>query len=449
MLKREGLRVLVVGQGGREHALLWKLAQSARVERLYCAPGNAGTSELAENVPIDPLDFETLAGFALQVGVDLTIVGPSEPLTCGLVDHFRARGLVVFGPERRQAVVEGSKAFSKAFMARHGIPTARYELFDDAEAAHRHVDAHWTRAGLVLKPDGLADVRGTLVTDDLAEAHAEIDRALVHGAYGAAGNRLLIEERLVGPEASLLAFVDGRHWRLLPAAQDHKQLLDGGLGPNTEGMGAYAPAPLVTPERLAELERTVLAPTLNGLAAEGLGYAGVLFVGVLFTADGPRVLEYNCRLGDPEAQVTLLGLENDLVDVVEACLAGRLDAEPLRFDGRHYMCVVAASAGYPGPVAGGAPIEGLEPASGVEGVRMLHGRTVQGPAGPLTSGGRVLNVVAGAAQLEQARTAAYEALGHVRFAGAPPVFRTDIGAQAVSAPLVGRVEPTSHALALE
>jgi phosphoribosylamine--glycine ligase len=415
-----GLKILVVGQGGREHAIVRALARSPRVARIHCAPGNAGTAADAQNVPIGVQDFEALAAYACRERIDLVVVGPADPVAAGLVDHLRAAGLAVFGPTAEQATLEGSKVFSKAFMRRHGIPTARCESFTDPAAALAHLEAAWRPEGIVIKVDGLADVQSTLVTSDLEEARAEVRRALVERRYGAAGERVLIEERLVGPEISLLAFVDGRSWKLLPPARDHKQLLEGGFGPNTEGMGAFCPAPGATPEVLA-----VLDATLRGMRAEGLGYAGVLFVGVLLTADGPRVLEYNCRFGDPETQAVLQGLQTDLVDVIEACLQGRLAEIELAHDGRYHVCLVAADPGYPGEVQPGKPVTGLE---GHPDVTVLHAQTRETPAGPVSAGGRVLNLVASAADLEAARAAAYAAIAHVRLAGEPPRYRRDVGA---------------------
>ncbi|MDB5097205.1 MAG: phosphoribosylamine--glycine ligase PurD [Cyanobacteria bacterium RYN_339] len=414
-----GLKILVVGQGGREHAIVRALARSPRVARIHCAPGNAGTAAEALNVPIGVMEFEALAAYAIRERIDLAVVGPADPVAGGLVDHLRAAGVAVFGPTREQAVLEGSKVFSKAFMRRHGIPTARCESFSDADAAFAYLDEAWRPEGIVIKVDGLADVQSTLVTSDRDEARAEIARALVERRYGEAGDRVLIEERLIGPEVSLLAFVDGRSWKLLPPARDHKQLLEGGFGPNTEGMGAFCPAPGATPEVLA-----VLDASLRGMRAEGLGYPGVLFVGVLLTAAGPRVLEYNCRFGDPETQVTLNGLQTDLVDVIQACLEGRLADIELAHDGRHHVCVVAADPDYPGEVSPGKAVTGLDD---VAGATLLHAQTRETPAGPVAAGGRVLNVVASGENLEAARAAAYAALGSLRIGGEPPRFRRDVG----------------------
>jgi phosphoribosylamine--glycine ligase len=447
-LQPAGLHVLVVGSGGREHALAWKLARSPRVARVSVAPGNAGTSDVAETVAIDAMDFEGLAAYCRRERVDLAVVGPADPLINGLVDHLIASGVPAFGPTRRQAILEGSKAFSKAFMKRWGIPTADYDAFDDAAEAHAYLDAHWRPEGMVVKADGLADVQSTLVTDVRAEAHAEIERALRHGRYGDAGQRVLIEQRLIGPEASMLAFVDGCSYRLLQPAQDHKQLHDGGFGPNTEGMGAYAPAPLITPALRERIGREVFEPTLRGLAAEGLSYRGMMFVGVLLTGSGPKVLEYNCRFGDPEAQVTLPGLENDLVDVLEACLQGRLSEVELRFDGLHHLCVVAAAPGYPAGWREGQLIHGLRAAARIQSARVLHAKTRPSPEGPRVAGGRVLSVIASGETIVAAQTAAYQALVPIAFEGGGPQYRRDIGAQAtggVLAKTIAQALPVVHA----
>lgn len=431
-LPADNLNVLVVGRGGRESMIVAKLAASRRVAKVFCAPGNAGTAALGTNVAIAPTDIAALAEFARDAGIHLTIVGPADAVADGIVDHFQALGLLVFGPTRAQAVLETSKDFSKAFMRRQGIPTARSRTFSDLGVAIAHLDEVWQPQGIVIKVDGLADVQSTLVTDDRDEARAELRRALVEDRYGEAGRRVLIEERLVGPEVSLLAFVDGRTWKLLPAAQDHKPLLDGGLGPNTEGMGAYAPAPLADEALMAVLRRDVLDRTCRGLAAEGLGYAGVLFAGVLVTERGPMVLEYNCRFGDPETQVTLAGLQTDLVDLVEACLAGRLAQQPLETDGQSYVCVVAADPAYPATFEAGQSLAGLEPAARTPGVQVLHALTQMTALGPASAGGRVLNVVAGAPDLATARERAYAAIAPLRLGGQPPYYRRDIAALALA-----------------
>jgi phosphoribosylamine--glycine ligase len=427
LLKPSGLNVLVVGAGGREHMLASKLAASPRVAHVYCAPGNAGTAEVGTNVPIAAMDVERLAAFAKEAGIDLTVVGPADPTIAGIVDHFRAVGLTIVGPTREQAQLEGSKAFSKAFMRRHGIPTARSEVFTDAEAALAHLRDVWVPEGIVIKMDGLAEVQSTLVTEDKGAAAALILDALEHGKYAEAGAQLLIEERLVGPELSILAFIDGSACRPLPPAQDHKQLFDGGRGVNTEGMGAFIPVPLVDPALMAQLEREVLGPTCRGMAAEGLSYPGLIFVGVMLTRSGPQVLEYNCRFGDPEAQATLPGLETDLVDVFEACLGNRLSALEVVHDHQPCVCLVAADRSYPHAFAAGSPIHGLELAMTVPRAEVLHALTEPTEAGPRSRGGRVLNVLGKGPSVYDAREAAYRAIEAIRIGGELPRFRRDVG----------------------
>jgi phosphoribosylamine--glycine ligase len=434
-LKSRDLNVLVVGAGGREHMLASKLAASPRVARVFCAPGNAGTAEVGTNVAIDAHDFDGLTAFALENGVDLTVVGPADPTMDGIVDCFRAAGLVIVGPTQAQAQLEGSKAFSKAFMRRHGIATARAEVFTDAPAALAHLDETWGPDGLVIKMDGLAEVQSTLVTTDRQAAEELILDALEHRRYGEPGARLLIEERLIGPELSILAFIDGSACKPLPPAQDHKQLLDGGRGINTEGMGAFIPVPLVNEDLMARLRREVLEPTCRGMAAEGLSYPGLIFIGVLLTKDGPKVLEYNCRFGDPETQATLPGLQTDLVDIFEACLQGRLDSIELQHDGLPCVCLVAADTAYPESFTAGSAIAGLELAATVPGVEVIHALTEATPEGPRTRGGRVLNMIGKGADVTAARAAAYEAISAIRIAGAPPHFRSDVGLRGAEAPM--------------
>jgi phosphoribosylamine--glycine ligase len=432
-LKPRDLNVLVIGAGGREHMLASKLAASPRVGRVYCAPGNAGTAQIGTNVPIDALDFDRLLAFARDAGIDLTVVGPADPTMAGIADRFRDAGLTIVGPTEAQARLEGSKAFSKAFMRRHGIPTARSEDFTDAAAALAHLDTAWGPDGLVIKMDGLAEVQSTLVTTDRAAAEALVREALEQRRYGEAGARLLIEERLIGPELSILAFIDGTACKPLPPAQDHKQLFDGGRGVNTEGMGAFVPVPIVDDALMARLQREVLEPTCRGMAEEGLSYPGLIFIGVLLTQEGPKVLEYNCRFGDPETQATLPGLETDLVEVFEACLAGRLDALDVRHDGLPRVCLVAADRAYPDGFAAGSPVDGLEAAAAVPGVEVIHALTAESPDGPRSRGGRVLNVIGKGRDVTAARAAAYEAIGHVRLAGEAPHFRGDVGLGGVAA----------------
>lgn len=434
VFQSSGLKVLVIGGGGREHALVMKLAASPRVSRVYCAPGNAGTQALAENVPIPALAFDELVRFAAKSAIDLVVVGPATPLIRGIADAFAAAGIPVFGPGAAAARIEGSKVFSKAFMTRHGIPTAESRIFTDAAEAQAYVRAVWTSAGLVFKTDGLATspdgsavVESVVIADTLEQALGEIDRALTQGGYGEAGRQILIEERLVGPEASFIAFTDGKTWKALPAAQDHKPLFEGGVGPITEGMGAFAPASTITPELEDEIGCRIMDPTIRGLAEEGLGYPGVVYVGLMLTSSGPKVLEYNCRFGDPEAQVLLMGLKVDLVDVIDACLAGRLAEVDVRWDEGYYCCIVGASPGYPTEPILHLPLEGLELAARIPETTVLHANTRQDGSVLLTSGGRVVNAIARGDSLSDARQRAYEAIDQVRIEGQPALVRRDIG----------------------
>lgn len=433
-LPARDLRVLVIGGGGREHALVRHLAASHRVAGVYCAPGNAGTTAIARNIPIHPLAFGDLVDLAKREELDLVVVGPSEPLIYGIADAFRTVGIPVFGPSSASARIEGSKAFSKAFMARYGIPTARYGLFDEPELARDFVRQIWEPEGAVIKTDGLADVQSVVVADTLKDALSAVDALMVDRRYGPAGSQVLVEERLCGPEVSLLALMDGERWVSMPPARDHKALLDGNRGPNTEGMGAFTCPDLLPADMLARIEAEIMAPTLRGLAEEGLGYAGVLFVGLMLTAEGPRVLEYNCRLGDPEAQVVLPSLRTDLVDVIEACLVGSLDARNLSFDREARVCVVAATPGYPSEASGGQLVSGLEAAEAA-GVTVLHAQTRREGEAVVALGGRAIDVVAQGGTLAEARRLAYHAMGHVALDGERPVLRTDIGVLSLGVPL--------------
>ncbi len=354
--------ILVIGRGGREHVLAWKLAQSPRVQQVWCAPGNGGTALAGgkvANVDLQENDFASLLDFAQGNSVTLTVVGPEAPLAGGIVDAFQAAGLRCFGPSKAAAQIEASKAFAKDFMVRHGIPTARFAAFTDFNTALAHLRR--IDYPIVLKASGLAAGKGVILPASLAEAEAALRQIMVAREFGAAGDIVVIEERLAGPEASVLAWSDGRTVALMPAAQDHKRVFDGDQGPNTGGMGAYAPAPLMTPALLDAVRRTVLQPAIDGLAAEGRPYVGVIYAGMMLTADGPTTLEFNCRLGDPETQVILPLLESDLVDVIEACLDGRLAELDVRWRAGAAATVVAASEGYPGsypkaiPKAVGSP----------------------------------------------------------------------------------------------
>ena len=427
-----GLRILVVGSGGREHALAWKLAQSPRAARVFVAPGNGGTALDARltNVPIT--DVAELCDWARRQGIDLTVVGPEAPLAAGLVDAFRAAGLRVFGPTQAAARLESSKAFAKAFMQRHGIPTAAYETFTDAAAAHAYVER--VGAPIVVKADGLAAGKGVVVAMSVAEAHEAIDAMLGDNRLGvqhnAEGARVVIESYLEGEEASFIVLVDGQHVLPLATSQDHKRLLDGDAGPNTGGMGAYSPAPVVTAAVHARVMREIIEPTVRAMAEEGTPYTGFLYAGLMIGPDGaPRTLEFNCRLGDPETQPILMRLRSDLVEVLLAATEGRLDAVTLQWDPRVALGVVVAAQGYPASPRKGDPIEALPPQS--DDAVVFHAGTARRDDGRLvTSGGRVLCCTALGADVASARARAYQLVEGVRFAGMQ--FRRDIGHRALA-----------------
>jgi phosphoribosylamine--glycine ligase / phosphoribosylformylglycinamidine cyclo-ligase len=415
--------ILLVGSGGREHALAWKLAQSPRLGCLWIAPGNAGTSRVGTNVPIPGEDVPALVAFAREQAVDLVIVGPEAPLAAGLADALIEANIAVFGPTRAAAQIETSKAFAKAFMQRHGIPTAQYAAFTDHDEAVRYLES--IDGPVVIKASGLAAGKGVLLPETRPEARQVLYDLMVAGNLGEAGREVLIEERLDGEEVSLLAFTDGRTARAMPPAQDHKRLLDGDRGPNTGGMGAYAPAPVCPPEMADELARLTLQPAVDGLRAEGLRYQGVLYAGLMLTPSGPKVLEYNCRFGDPETQALLPLLESDLVEIAAACAQENLDKVDVRWKSGACACVVLASAGYPAASSPAEPITGLENAR--DDVAVFHAATKQAGGQILTAGGRVLGVSAWADDLPRALRIAQEAAAGIHFEGKQ--FRTDIGAR--------------------
>jgi len=416
--------LLLVGSGGREHALAWKLSQSAQVERIFVAPGNGGTATTVkcENTPIDGGDLAGLLAFAQERAIDLTVVGPEAPLVAGIADRFQAAGLHIFGPLQAAARLEGSKAFSKEFMQRHHIPTGWARVFDDFDAAVDFVRG--LDALPVLKANGLAAGKGVVLPASRDEAVAVLHAMLVEHRFGHASAAVLVEERLRGPEVSVLAFSDGRHVAIMPPAQDHKRLLTGDGGPNTGGMGAFAPSPLATPDFLAEVERTVLRPAIDGMAAEGTPYVGVLYAGLMLTPHGLRVLEFNCRFGDPETQVILPLLQSDLVELMWACIDGRLaEATPAWQQGAA-TTVVMASGGYPGAYAQDKIIHGVAEAQAA-GCTVFQAGTALVDGQLLTRGGRVRAVTGLGANLPAAASHAYAGLAHIRFEGA--VWRTDIG----------------------
>jgi len=421
------MKILVVGGGGREHALVWKIAQSPLVERVYCAPGNAGIARQAECVPIGAEDISALRRFALEKGIDLTVVGPEAPLCSGIADHFRARGLKVFGPSAKAARIEGSKVFAKTLMERHSIPTASFRTFDSADRAQAYVDM--VGAPVVVKADGLAGGKAVIVCRTVEEAHEAVKRVMIEGEFGDAGKQVVVEECLVGEEASVLALTDGRAIAVVPSCQDHKAVYDGDRGPNTGGMGAYSPAPVITPELQRVIERDVIVQAVHALNREGRPYRGVLYAGLMISDEGPKVLEFNCRWGDPEMQPLALRLKSDIVPLLLATVEGRLEEAEVEWDDGAALCVVMASGGYPGKYEKGKPISGLDEVEGMEDVVVFHSGTRQEDGQIFTDGGRVLGVTARGATIAQAQQRAYEAVERIRFDGAH--YRTDIGWRAV------------------
>jgi phosphoribosylamine--glycine ligase len=420
------MKVLVVGGGGREHALAWKLSRSARVQVVFVAPGNGGTARDRRLQNIALTDHAALIEFARAEGIAFTVVGPEAPLAAGIVDAFRAQGLRIFGPTRAAAQLESSKDFAKAFMQRHGIPTAQHATFTHAAEAHGYVDQRG--APIVIKADGLAAGKGVVVANSLAEAHAAIDAMLVDNRLGASGARVVIEEFLAGEEATFIVLADGRNALALATSQDHKRLLDGDQGPNTGGMGAYSPAQIVTPTLHAKVLREIIMPTLNGMAAEGIVYSGFLYAGLMIDGAGqPRVIEFNCRMGDPETQPIMMRLKSDLSLLIEAALDGRLDQIEAEWDRRAALGVVVAAAGYPEHPFSGDVIRAL-PADTEDCVTFHAGTTLAGDQ-LTTSGGRVLAVTALGENVRAAQKTAYEALEKVSFDGMQ--YRTDIGYRAV------------------
>ena len=426
------MKILLIGSGGREHALAWRLARSLTVQTVMVAPGNGGTARgttgpNARIRNVSTTDIDALAELAVTMEVALTIVGPEAPLAAGIVDVFRSRGLRIFGPTQAAAQLESSKDFAKRFMKRHGIPTAEYETFSDAAAAHAYVNERG--APIVVKADGLAAGKGVVVAHSLAEAHAAIDAMLVDNRMGDAGARVVIEEFLDGEEASFIVMSDGQHVLALASSQDHKRLHDGDEGPNTGGMGAYSPAPIVTPTIHARVLREIILPTVQGMAAEGIQYTGFLYAGLMIDANGnPRTLEFNCRMGDPETQPIMLRLKSDLVDLIEHAIDGKLDEVEAEWDRRTALGVVVAAAGYPEAPRAGDPIMAL-PADSEDCV-VFHAGTQLADGQLFTSGGRVLTVTALGDSVRAAQRRAYEAVAQVRFAGQQ--YRTDIGFRALN-----------------
>ncbi|MFZ5776112.1 MAG: phosphoribosylamine--glycine ligase [Thermodesulfobacteriota bacterium] len=421
------MKVLVVGSGGREHAMIWKLKQSPRVEAIFCAPGNAGIGGMATCVAIGATDIDGLAAFAKQEGIGLTVVGPEVPLTLGIVDRFEREGLRIFGPRQNAATLEGSKAFMKDILKKYNIPSARHETFASRDEALACVE--WWGAPLVVKTDGLAAGKGVIVAQTIEEARAAVDLMMRDQAFGEAGDRVVIEEFLPGEEASFLAFTDGKTVLPLPTSQDHKAIYDGDQGPNTGGMGAYSPAPVVTESIHRQAMEQVMLPTVKAMEAEGCPYKGVLYAGLMIKDGVAKVLEFNCRFGDPEAQPLLMRIKNDLVEVMEAVIDGRLDQVSLEIDPRPTVCVVMAAGGYPGDYQKGDAISGLDRAAGHQEVVVFHAGTAEKGGKVVTNGGRVLGVTAVGDTLRQAIDRAYGAVGEISWNGC--YYRKDIGWKAL------------------
>ncbi len=418
------MKVLVIGGGGREHAICWKLAQSPKVKELYCAPGNAGIAEIARCVDIGVMDFEKMTEFAKKEAFDLVVVGPDDPLAAGLVDALEAAGLRAFGPRKSAAILEGSKAFSKDLMKKYGIPTAAYETFDTPEAALEYLET--APVPVVLKADGLALGKGVLICNTREEAREGVKTLMLDKQFGSAGDRIVVEEFMTGREVSVLSFVDGKTIRIMTSAQDHKRAKDGDQGLNTGGMGTFSPSPFYTPEVDQFCREHIYQPTVDAMAAEGREFKGIIFFGLMLTADGPKVLEYNARFGDPETQVVLPRMKNDIVDVFEACVDGTLDQVELDFEDNAAVCVVLASAGYPEHYEKGYRIEGLEKFKDQDGYYVFHaGSKFDAEGNIVTNGGRVLGVTAKGKDLKEARANAYKAAEWVEFGN--KYMRGDIG----------------------
>ena len=417
------MKVLIVGSGGREHAIATSVAKSDKVSKIYCAPGNAGIGQIAECVPIGAMEFDKIVAFAKENAVDLTIVGMDDPLVGGLIDELEAAGLRAFGPRKNAAILEGSKAFSKDLMKKYNIPTAAYENFDNSADALEYLKT--AKFPIVLKADGLALGKGVLICNTLEEAQAGVKSIMEDKAFGTAGNRMVVEEFMTGREVSVLSYVDGKTIKTMTSAQDHKRAKDGDQGLNTGGMGTFSPSPFYTKEVDDFCNKYIYQATVDAMAAEGREFKGIIFFGLMLTEDGPRVLEYNARFGDPEAQVVLPRMKNDIIEVIEACIDGTLDQVDLQFEDNAAVCVVLASDGYPVSYEKGFLIEGLDTFKDKEGYYVFHAGTKQTDEGIVTNGGRVLGVTAKGATLKEARANAYEATEWISFEN--KYMRHDIG----------------------
>ncbi|TMV49693.1 phosphoribosylamine--glycine ligase [Paenibacillus mesophilus] len=418
------MRILVIGKGGREHAIIWALRKSARISQIYCAPGNAGIAELAECVPIKESEFAQIAQFALDYAIDLVVVGPDDPLAEGIVDVLEERNIPVFGPRKNAAIIEGSKVFTKELLKKYSIPTAAYESFEDYEAALAYVRKQG--APIVIKADGLAAGKGVIVAGTLEEAEKALQEIMVDKVFGKSGSQVVIEEFLQGQEMSILSFVDGNVVRPMVPSQDHKQVFDGDKGPNTGGMGTYCPLPHIPQSVIDEAIETIIKPTAEAMVKEGRTFRGVLFAGLMITADGPKTIEFNARFGDPETQVVLSLLETDLIDIFLATINGRLQDMDIRWSDESAVCVILASGGYPGGYPKGIPIHGLDE---VQHSVVFHAGTVEKDGQIVTDGGRVLGVTAKGANIEEARAKAYADVERIRFEGMQ--YRRDIALKAL------------------
>jgi len=417
------MKVLIVGGGGREHAIAWKIKQSPKVSKIYCAPGNGGISEIAECVNIGVQEFDKLANFATEKEVDLTIIGPDDPLVAGIVDAFEKKGLRVFGPRENAAILEGSKSFSKDLMKKYNIPTAAYEVFKDADEALKYLET--SAYPIVLKADGLALGKGVLICSSKEEAMEGVKSIMISKQFGSAGNTLVVEEFMVGREVSVLSFVDGKTIKTMTSAQDHKRALDNDEGLNTGGMGTFSPSPFYTKEVEEFCDKYIYQPTVDAMANEGRSFKGIIFFGLMLTKDGPKVLEYNARFGDPETQVVLPRMKNDLIEVMEACIDQTLENVQLAFEKKAAVCVVLASRGYPLAYEKGVRITGFDAFENESDIYAFHAGTANKDGDIVTSGGRVIGITAKGDTLKEARKNAYEAVEYIKFD--TKYYRNDIG----------------------
>ncbi len=422
------MKIAVLGKGGREHSLVWKLVQGKEVEKVYCIPGNAGTASIAENVSLEDNSFEGIANFAKEKRIDLTIVGPEEPLAEGIVDFFQEKGLKVFGPSKKAAIIEGSKIFTRELLQKYEIPSAEFACFDSAEKALKYL--HEKGAPIVVKADGLAAGKGAIVCETIGEAEQAINKIMVEKAFGKAGEKIILEEKLVGEEASYLIFTDGNTIKPMVSSQDHKAIFDGDRGQNTGGMGAYSPAPVITKELEKEIIETIMQPTIDAMKKEGREYIGVLYAGLMITKDGPKIVEFNCRFGDPETQPLLMRLESDLLPILQSCMDGSLAEQEIKWSEKAACCVVMASGGYPGSYEKGKEISGLGEANSLEGTVVFHAGTKLDGEKVLTNGGRVLGITSLGNSIKESIENSYRAVEKISFEKA--YYRKDIGQKALN-----------------